>query len=148
MVKFLTFALVIGLFPGCSLFKGSDSGSEAGEHRSESANLKYVTNGAAEFNEIRNAHALIVVDFWASWCPPCRALGPIFKEISEQDDMQDVMFVKVEFDKTAENKAFSQVEGVSGLPTLIVYKDGEKAPDFMVGLKSKADIVSWINSHR
>lgn len=72
-----------------------------------------------------------IVDFWAEWCGPCKALGPIFEELSKE--IKDVTFAKLNVDESGEIAAD---QGVRGIPTLIIYKDGKEI-DRIVGLLPK-----------
>ena len=82
-------------------------------------------------------HRLIVVDFWAPWCGPCRMVGPLVEELADEYAGK-VTFVKLNVD---ENTMVPSSFGVRGIPTLIVFKDG-KAVDTLVGACSKSHIES------
>ena len=82
-------------------------------------------------------HKLIVVDFWAPWCAPCRMVGPIVEELAAEYAGK-VTFGKVNVD---ENVVVPGKFGIRGIPTLMVFKDGE-AVDTLVGACSKSHIES------
>ena len=82
-------------------------------------------------------HKLIVVDFWAPWCGPCRMVGPIIEELATEYAGK-VAFGKLNVD---ENAMVPSSFGVRGIPTLIVFKDG-KIVDTLVGACSKSHIES------
>ena len=63
---------------------------------------------------------LVLVDFWATWCGPCRSFGPIFEKVSEK--YPEIPFVKVDIDKSNEIAAAAQIQAV---PTVMVIKRGE-----------------------
>ncbi|HEY6794757.1 MAG TPA: thioredoxin [Kineosporiaceae bacterium] len=65
------------------------------------------------------AEGIVLIDFWAAWCGPCRQFGPIFERVSEKHP--DATFVKVDTDAEPE---LSQRYGISSIPTLVVYREG------------------------
>ena len=82
-----------------------------------------------------------LVDFWAPWCGPCKALSPILEEISSEMGHQ-VNIYKVNVD---ENTELAQEHGVQSIPTILVYKNGSLS-ETVVGLKSKDELIEIINS--
>lgn len=92
--------------------------------------------------EVVNSSVPVLVDFWATWCGPCRKLGPVVDEISESYEGK-VKFVKVNVEESLETaKKYS----ISGLPSLLVFKNGE-AVERMAGLMPKSTIISNIEKH-
>lgn len=73
------------------------------------------------FQKAKDKYPLIVFDFWASWCPPCRMMSPILDNLSKKMS-GDVAFAKINTDEHAETaKEF----GISAIPTFLIFKDGE-----------------------
>lgn len=81
----------------------------------------------------------VLVDFWAQWCGPCKMIGPVLEEISEERD--DVLIVKMDIDENPETPTSF---GVRSIPTMLVFKGGEAVATAM-GAKPKAQLTSWID---
>lgn len=92
--------------------------------------------------EVINSSELIVVDFWAPWCGPCRKLGPVLDEIGEEYSGK-IKIVKV---NTDENLKTAKEYSVSGLPSILIFKDGNPL-ERLVGLMPKSSIISNIEKH-
>ena len=92
--------------------------------------------------EVLKGDKLTLVDFWAEWCGPCKQVGPILEEIS--NEMNDkVFFAKHNID---EQPNIPTKYGIRGIPTMLFFKDGElKATK--VGATTKSNIVSWIKEN-
>jgi thioredoxin 1 len=83
----------------------------------------------------------VLVDFWAEWCGPCKALTPIIDEISEQYG-DSLMVVKMNVD---ENPKVPSTFGIRGIPTMMLFKDGQLL-DSKTGVLQKAVLSAWIDS--
>lgn len=96
----------------------------------------------SQFEE-RTSEGLVLVDFWAPWCGPCRMQTPIIEELAEEMDGQ-VEFFKMNVDEESETaKSF----GIMSIPTLIVKKDGEVV-EKLVGFHDKARLTDILNKHQ
>ena len=91
------------------------------------------------FEEIVNSGKLVVIDFWATWCGPCRALGPIIEELAE-DYKDRAVICKCDVDSEQELAMNFQVMSI---PTVVFLKDGEMK-DMQVGLTSKDVLAAKI----
>ena len=76
----------------------------------------------AKFGDIINSGNLVLVDFFAEWCGPCKALAPILQEVKKEMGDQ-VKIVKIDVDKNQQIASLYQVRGV---PTLMIFKDGKQ----------------------
>ena len=84
----------------------------------------------------------VVVDFWAPWCGPCRAMAPAFEQTARELEPH-MRLAKVDIDKAPDIAA---QYGVQGVPTLVVYKNG-KAADRQVGALPASQLRAWIERH-
>ena len=83
----------------------------------------------------------VIVDFWAPWCGPCKALTPILEEVAnEAGDAAKIYKINVD-----ENTELAQQHGVQSIPTLLVYKQGSLS-ETIVGLKTKEELLGIVNA--
>lgn len=100
-----------------------------------------ITDG--NFKEtVIDSDKVVLVDFWATWCGPCRMIAPIIDELHEELDGKAVIG-KVDVDANSESSANY---GVRNIPTLLIFKNGEVV-DKMVGAASKSQIMDKLNSY-
>lgn len=90
--------------------------------------------------EVLEASTPVLVDFWASWCGPCRMVAPVLEEVAN-DYGEKLKVVKVNVD---ENPDISSQYGVMSIPTMIVFKDGEPV-ETIVGFRKKEELSSIID---
>ena len=94
-----------------------------------------------DFNsDVLESDKFVLVDFWAEWCGPCKAIAPSLEEISEE--MKDKLkVVKVNVD---ENPTVSQNYSIRSIPALMIFKNGVKVSEKM-GALPKSDLQAWVN---
>lgn len=106
-----------------------------------SDHIKTVTDASFD-QEVLNSSKPVLVDFWAEWCGPCRALTPILEDVAATHG-NDVTFVKVNID---ENPMAPSKYGVMSIPTLILFKNGQ-VEAVKMGLLSKSQLSAFVESH-
>ncbi|MBC7937159.1 MAG: thioredoxin [Chitinophagaceae bacterium] len=94
-------------------------------------------------SEVLESDKLTVIDFWAEWCGPCRAIGPVIEELSKEYD-GTVKIGKVNVDH---NPQVSMNYGITSIPAILFVKNGEVV-DKLVGAQPKANFVKKIEAHK
>lgn len=93
--------------------------------------------------EVLDSKKLSVIDFWAEWCGPCRAIGPVIEELAKEYD-GTVNVGKVNVDN---NPGVSMQYGITSIPAILFVKDG-KVVDKLVGAQPKSNFVKKIEQHK
>ena len=96
----------------------------------------------SNFDIEKSKYSLLVVDFWAAWCGPCKMISPIIEQLAEQYSGK-IVFGKVNVD---ENPHISQRFGIQSIPTLMIVKEGQVI-DVMIGALPKGQIENRIEQH-
>ena len=86
---------------------------------------------------------IVLCDFWAEWCGPCKQISPILEELSEELQENKITIAKVNIDDNPETPSKF---GIMSIPTLLLFKEG-KLVSTQVGLQQKKDLKSWIETY-
>ncbi|WP_434799617.1 thioredoxin [Terrisporobacter vanillatitrophus] len=101
-----------------------------------------ILNNSQFYNRVRKSEKLVVMDFFATWCGPCKMLTPIFESLS--NEMSDkVYFAKVDIDRSVE---IAEEYKIVSIPTMIIFKNGKEVQR-IVGFVPKEQIKSKIKAH-
>ena len=100
-----------------------------------------VTITNENFESLKNGEQPLVVDFWATWCGPCRMVGPVISELAEQYDGK----INVGKCDVEENEELAVEFGIRNIPTILFFKNGQVV-DKMVGAQPKAKIEEKFQS--
>ena len=92
-------------------------------------------------DDISSQSNLVLVDFWAEWCGPCKQISPTLEEIANEKENLNILKLNID-----ENPATPQKYNVRGIPTLMLFKDG-KLIDTKIGSLPKSSLEDWINSY-
>ncbi|KAE8313735.1 thioredoxin-like protein [Aspergillus transmontanensis] len=85
-------------------------------------------NSHSEFQDLINSGQVVIIDFWAEWCGPCRMISPVFGKLASDPQFSSIKFVKVNVD---EQEDISQECAIRAMPTFQVFKDGQKLDTFV-----------------
>ncbi len=102
--------------------------------------MEIIHGNENNFNDIVQGE-LVLVDFFATWCGPCRMLGPVLEELAEE--RSNITVAKIDVDESA---SLAKNYGIMSVPTLLLFKDG-KLIDQRSGFMSKEELTRWIESH-
>ena len=94
-----------------------------------------------DFQETLQKNDLVLVDFWAPWCGPCRAVAPVLEEIANENS--NVVIAKM---NTDENPNTASQHGIMSIPTMMIFKNGELV-DRLVGALPKPSIMEKLQVH-
>ncbi len=99
----------------------------------------YSTN---EFKELLAKEGLVLVDFFATWCGPCKMLAPVLEEVDK--NIPDLTIAKIDVDEESE---LASAFRISSIPTLVLFKDG-KVVDSAIGYRSAKQLEDMVNNQK
>ncbi|HXP97567.1 MAG TPA: thioredoxin TrxA [Telmatospirillum sp.] len=102
--------------------------------------MKHITDSSFDA-DVLNASGPVLVDFWAEWCGPCKQIAPALEELST-DLAAKITVAKINID---ENPQTPSKYGVRGIPTLMIFKDGQVAAT-KIGALPKSKLYEWVES--
>ena len=105
-----------------------------------SDNIVQISDASFE-QDVLKASGPVLVDFWAEWCGPCKMIAPVLEELAQEYDGK-LTIAKLNIDSNIET---APKYGVRGIPTLIIFKDGEVAGT-KVGALSRTQLAAFIDS--
>lgn len=108
----------------------------------ENDNMAQVISSEEFNNLVQNTEGIAVVDFFATWCGPCKMLGPVLEEVASE--RSEIQIVKIDVD---ENTSLAKTYGIMSVPTMILFKDG-KPISKKSGYMPKELIEEWMNENK
>ena len=94
---------------------------------------------------VLKSNKVVLVDFWAEWCPPCRAMSPILHAVADTL-AKDVDIIKVNIEESADNAQLASEYGVQSIPNMNIFKGG-KVIDTVIGMVPQTVLEDTLKSH-
>ena len=94
------------------------------------------------FEQVLAQNTRVLIDFWAPWCGPCKAMTPTFEQVADEQASK-VKAVKANIDDLP---ALAQKYGIRSIPSLVLIKDSLVQTEH-IGMAAKQDVIDWLNKH-
>lgn len=104
----------------------------------------YNTTTKEEFDKHINSGRAVLVDFWAEWCPPCRAMAPVLESVAQKVTEADI--VKVDIEASEENKTLATDCDVRSIPNMLMFKNGEVVENY-IGVTPSVVLMDDLKKH-
>lgn len=102
------------------------------------------TKTAKDFkSEVIESQGVVLVDFWAEWCPPCHAMAPVLEKVASKEDRK---VVKVDVDASEDNNNLARKYEVSSIPNMVLFKNGKVVERF-IGVIPESVILEAYKKH-
>ncbi len=135
----LTAVAGLGLLAACSK---QDSGATPAASEAQHGSELIITSEVQFAEKVEASTGVVLVDFWATWCPPCKIMNPILADLASAYAGK-IVVAKVDVDQNRELAGRFKIESI---PTLMLFKDG-KAVDMKVGALPKDELIQWVDGH-
>lgn len=103
-------------------------------------------NGKSDFEDkVLKSDKVVLVDFWAAWCAPCRMMSPILDNVAKKFS-EDVEVVKINIEDSDDNRQLAVDHGVQGIPNMQIFKNG-KVVDQLIGMRPQGALEDELKAH-
>jgi thioredoxin 1 len=140
--KFLMLAVLMGMFPSCTWFTGTKEVAPGGAQQVVEGKIVHIyTEG--ELTELEKNNPNLILDFYATWCGPCKVMENLFHEV--MGDYDQLKIAKIDIDDSR-SKALISKYNVGGVPHIFYIKDGQVKHQH-VGYITKSELINIIKVH-